>query len=275
MSRLIKVLLLIAFLLLMVGLPFATGCDLLPTIAPLPATPTPASVAPQSVPPEFDKLWEVWHVLSNGYVDKQALDPDKLSEGAIRGMLDALADPYTAYMDSTHYQAWTTSLHGNYEGIGIEISEQEDHIVVVTPFDGSPAQQAGIRSGDKILEVNGESTAGMSTLDVAVRVRGPKATTVRLLILHSGEESAVEMEIARDTIQLVSVSYRKLDDLGYIRLSQFSEDANQELEPLLRQARSEGVRGLILDLRDNPGGFLDVTVSIASQFLKSGIVTVP
>lgn len=256
--------------LLLLGISLAAGCGVL--LQPVAPTPTLAPAAPGSLPPDFDKLWQVWHVLQNGYIDKQALDSSKLSEGAIKGMLDALGDPYTAYMDATHYQSWTTTFHGNYEGIGVEISKQGEHIVVVTTYEGSPAQKAGIRASDMILEVNGESTIGMSTLDLSARVKGPKGTAVRLLILHSGEDSPVTMEIVRDSIELVSASYKKMNDLGYIRLNRFAENTDKELQPLLRQARQDGVRGLILDLRGNPGGYLDVTVSIASQFLKSGIV---
>jgi carboxyl-terminal processing protease len=225
------------------------------------------------LPEEFNTLPEVWHYLEDYYVNKHSIDPQELSEGAIEGLLEALDDPYTYYLDAETYQLAISDLQGSFEGIGAVITVEDDELTVVSPIAGSPADGAGIRAGDKILEVDGEPTSAMSLQEAVLRVRGPKGTTVTLLILHQGETTPTEMEIRRAEITIDSVCLDLLpDNIAHIRITHLSERTHAEFSSALDDARGDGAEGIILDLRNNPGGYLHVAVDIASEFLDGGIV---
>ncbi len=229
---------------------------------------TPA--APE-LPAEFNTLGEVWELLSEDYVNNEALDPEELSRGAIEGMLEALGDPYTSYLES--YQLASSDLEGSFEGIGAIVSMEDGELTVVSPIAGGPAERQGVRAGDKILEVDGEPTSEMNLIEAVLKVRGDKGTTVTLLILHQGETTPVAIEIVREEIKLDSVYLDMLpDDIAYIRITHFVERTPDELTSALTDARQSGARSIILDLRGNPGGYLDVVVDVADEFLDSGII---
>jgi len=223
------------------------------------------------LPEEFDALWEVWGFLSEDYVNNEALDPGELSEGAIEGMLEALGDPYTSYIES--YELEASDLEGSFEGIGAIVSMEDGELTVVSPIAGGPAERQGVRAGDKILEVDGEPTAGMSLMEAVLRIRGPKGTMVTLLILHQGETTPVTTEIIREEITLDSVHLDMLpDSIAHIQITYFSGHTYEELTAALNNALQSGAWGIILDLRGNPGGYLYVVVDVASEFLDGGIV---
>ncbi|MBE0415804.1 MAG: S41 family peptidase [Dehalococcoidia bacterium] len=220
---------------------------------------------------EFHSLHEAWQNLQQYYVNKTALDPDELSKGAINGLLEALDDPYTSYFES--YELAWSAFEGSFEGIGAVVTMEDGELTVVSPIVGTPAAEAGVRAGDKILEINGQSTSGMSLAEAVLNIRGPQGTTVTLLILHQGETTPVEIEIVRERIELKSVYLEMLpDNIAHIRITYFSERTHEELVTALNDTVESGARGIILDLRGNPGGLLDSVVAVASEFLDGGIV---
>lgn len=227
----------------------------------------------QERPRQFKLLDEIWEILRNDYVDEKAVDPDKIGRGAIDGVVQALADPHTSYIDKEQYAIEQTGIRGSYEGIGAHVSIQDGMIVIVAPIAGSPAESAGVRAGDRILEVNGESTKGLNLADVVNKIKGPRGTTVKILLARDSETEHVLIEITRAEIKTGSVFTRMLDDgIAHIRISQFSQRTGTELKDALKDIKSKGAKGLVLDLRNNPGGLLETTVESASQFLDKGVV---
>ena len=227
--------------------------------------------AAAELPAEFNALGEAWELLSEDYVNKDALDPEELSRGAIEGMLEALGDPYTSYLES--YQVAWSDLEGSFEGIGAIVSMEDGELTVVSPIAGGPAERQGVRSGDKILEVDGEPTSEMNLMEAVLKVRGDKGTTVTLLILHQGETTPVAIEIVREEIKLDSVYLDMLpDDIAHIQITHFAERTPVELTEALNDALQSGAWSIILDLRGNPGGKLHVVVDVADEFLDGGII---
>lgn len=269
MSKISKLLLATLLAVLVIALSFGAGYAV--SQGALPFSLTGSST---KLPAEFDILEEVWSVLSQDYVDKTALDPAKLSPGAVKGMLEALGDPYTSHLDAGSYQLMLQGLHGEFQGIGAWVNKEQGELVVVDVIENSPAQRAGIRAGDRILEIDGVPTSGMSLTEAVLKIRGEEGTTVRLLILPEGgtASDAKEIPIIRERIQIPSVRGEMKDQLAYIRITQFSDNTNQELISILPELISAGAEGIILDLRHNFGGILSVVVKVASQFLAEGKV---
>ncbi len=258
MSKILKIVV-IALLVVNLALFFGAGCAL-------------GIKAPLSSTQSLDIVEEAWDILFRDYVDKAQLDETKLSQGAVRGMVEALDDPYTAYLDPETYELSLTRLEGTYEGIGATVTIEDDQIMVIAPIAGSPAEKAGIRPGDKILEIDGVSTEGMSLVEAVVTIRGPRGTLVKLLVLHQDETEPVEIEIVRAEIELPSVRYEMREDIAYINISHFSELTDNQLSPVVEAIAQEAVSGIILDLRSNPGGLLPAVIDVASYFLTEGIV---
>lgn len=214
---------------------------------------------------------EAWDIIFQDYVDKDRLDAEALAQGAVRGMVEALDDPYTAYLDATAYELSQRSLEGKIEGIGAYVTAEEGKVVVIAPVAGSPADKAGVRAGDVILEVNGRPTAEMSLVEVVLNVQGPKGTLVTLSVLHEGEAEPEVLEIVRAEVELPSVHFEMREDIAYIIITNFSERTAVELYPVLVEV-NQSASGIILDLRSNPGGLLATVVSVASFFLDEGVV---
>jgi carboxyl-terminal processing protease len=214
---------------------------------------------------------QVWDIIFRDYVDKDRLDAEALAQGAIRGMVEALDDPYTAYLDATAYELSQRELEGKFEGIGAHVAAQDGQVVIIAPIAGSPAEEAGIRAGDVILEVDGQSIAGMSLVEVVLIVQGPRGTTVTLSVLHEGETEPEVIEIVRAEIEMPSVRFEMMDDIAYINITNFSERTAEELSPVLEEVNRQA-SGIILDLRNNPGGLLSTVVAVTSFFLKEGVV---
>ena len=220
----------------------------------------------------LDVVEQAWNLIFYDYVEKDRLAPSTLSQAAIKGMLEALDDPYTSYLDAETYQLSLSSLKGKFEGIGAYIGIEDEQLIIIAPIPDSPAAEAGIRAGDKILEINGESTSDMSLAEAALNIQGPKGTPVSLLILHKGETGPEEIEIVRAEIELPSVRFEMRGDIAYIKIAYFSERTSEELSPVLQTITREAATGIILDLRTNPGGLLQTAVDVASRFLKDGVV---
>jgi carboxyl-terminal processing protease len=215
---------------------------------------------------------QAWDIIFRDYVDKDKLDAEALAQGAIRGMVEALDDPYTAYLDATAYELSQKNLEGKFEGIGAYVTADEDgQVVIIAPVAGSPADEAGIKAGDVILAVDGRPAAEMSLVEVVLNVQGPKGTPVTLSVLHQGETEPVVLEIIRAEVELPSVYFEMREDIAYINITNFSERTAIELYPVLVEADQQA-SGIIIDLRSNPGGLLTTVVSVTSFFLDEGVV---
>ncbi|MFC1920842.1 S41 family peptidase [Chloroflexota bacterium] len=220
----------------------------------------------------LDVVQQAWEIIFDEYVDKDKLDADKLSQAAIEGMLEALDDPYSSYMDTPTYQASVESYQGSYEGIGAYVGMRDEQIVIIAPFPDSPADRAGIKPGDILLEINGDSAIGISITEAVILIKGPKGTPVSLLILHEDETEPVEIEVIRDKIDMASVMFRMMEDIAYIGIIQFTERTSEEMTPVMEKMVQEEATAIILDLRSNPGGLLDSVVDVASRFINEGVV---
>ncbi|HWP30019.1 MAG TPA: S41 family peptidase [Chloroflexota bacterium] len=224
---------------------------------------------------EIDLVVQAYWLIQQHYVDKAAVVPQQMAYAAIRAMLDTLGDRgHTQFLTRTEREFQQASLAGRFGGIGAEITIQGDRPVIVAPMDGTPAQRAGIRPGDVILSVDGEDTARMPLEQVVLKVRGPKGTPVRLTIQRTGEDTPVELTIIREEIQLRAVTSRYFDEPGflYLRLSQFSAGADAAIRAAVEEARGRGLRGIVMDVRNNPGGLLEQAVNVTSEFLAEGNV---
>jgi carboxyl-terminal processing protease len=244
---------------------------------------------------DFAPFWTVLTKIENNYYDKKAIDSQKMLNGAIIGMVESLDDPYTVYLPPKENDDFKQGLAGKFEGIGAELSVKEKQIIVVAPLDGSPAQKAGVKAGDTILRVNDEAIAGWTLAQTVDKIRGPKGTEVKITLLHKSANKPSDVKIVRDTIQVKSlVSWTKRvkdideidsksasfsaslnDKVTYIRLSQFGDTANSEWTNVAIKLNQEvhgdkDVKGIILDLRNNPGGYLTDAVYISSEFVKNG-----
>ena len=225
------------------------------------------------LPPEFARLTEVWKLLKQEQINGAELDPTVVSDGAIRGMLKALGDPYAGFLDRAQYSLGKEDIRGFFGGIGAEVGIRDGEISILAPMPDTPAEMAGVKPGDIILEVDGESIRGLSLLEVVRLIRGETGTVVTILLRHLNSAEPVSIEIERDIIQLESVNLlMQVGRIGHLRLSGFTGSTNDELkEALERFERSQGV-GIILDLRNNPGGLVSSVVDVTSQFIEDGLV---
>ena len=239
----------------------------------LPAT-GPVDI-PDAVPEDLATAWEVWSLLTEQHVDRGEFDSDKFDEGAIRGILAALGDTHTNYVPPEAFQIENQDLYGSFEGIGAHVQmNAAGKLLIVTPMEGSPAKLAGLRPGDVVLEVNGESIAGLSLLEAVNKIRGPKGSEVTLLVLHLGAASEVEISVVRGNIPLPSVIVRNRpeDRFAHIRLTTFYGDTPEKLANAIEEQQQNGVEGLILDVRDNPGGLLSSVVQVVSMFIDDELI---
>lgn len=250
--------------------------DLDDTAFPEVIPPSEPLVAPSEVAEELRIIWETWAILTRDHVDRANLDPSMISEGAIRGMLVALGDPHTNYVSPETFAVDSNdTFQGEFEGIGAHVSTNRNGVlVIVAPIAGGPAEAAGIRPGDQILAVNGQSIEGLSLLEAVAIIRGPKGTVVTLLVKHLGALDPVEVEIVRGVIPLTSVLVRSQpeDRFLHVRLTNFYPETANELSEAIRGALADGAEGLVLDVRDNPGGLLSSVIQIAELFLEEGLV---
>ena len=219
-----------------------------------------------------DAIGEAWDIILANYVDPSKLDSANLSSSAIEGMVKALDDPYTSYLDPQDYVLGQSLLEGTYNGIGAYVNVKNQQITVIAPIADSPAAKAGIKAGDVILAINGENTTDMSLAQAIIKIRGPSGTTVKLLILPEGDTEPVEMEITRETLQAPSLHEEMKGQIGYIVIDDFTERTADEMATALQSISDAKAKGIILDLRGNPGGILDTVVDVASFFLTDGVV---
>lgn len=227
----------------------------------------------EDLPPEFDRVAEVWEVLGSEHIDRQRFDADQLSEGAIRGMLQSLDDPYASFLNADQFGVESQDFKGFFEGIGAQVGMRDGRLTIIAPMPDSPAQQAGIRPGDVILSIDGETTLNVTLFEAVSKIRGEKGTTVELLVLHLNDADAVIILVKRGVIPLTSVSFTMLEGgVGHLRIFTFSNNTNDEVEAALKEFGDSRGTALVIDLRNNPGGLLRSVVEVASQFLDDGLV---
>ena len=220
----------------------------------------------------FNLFWDVWDTIEKNYVH-QPTSETELLYGAMAGSVASLGDPHSVFFDPKTTHDFTEELKGSFEGIGAEIAIKNNSLTVVAPLPESPAAKAGIKSGDKVLAIDGEDTSGMS-LDYAVnKIRGPKGTDVVLTISRDGLEAAKEIKITRNTIKIESVKLQFLDNnIALIKLRYFNEDTAGAFQKAVLEVINKNPKGVILDLRNDPGGFLDTAIDVASEWVDNGAV---
>ncbi len=253
---------------------------------------------PTTVNVDFSLFWDVWQRLTRYYIDSATIDTQKMVYGAISGMVSSLGDPYTTFLPPKENQEFKEDLGGEFDGIGAQLGMKENRIIVIAPLKGTPAEKAGIRPSDWILKVDGEETTGWTVAQAVNKIRGTRGTSVVLTILHENDQKPLDLTIMRDTIMVPSVEewvkkpnevteisglpiaqtlMKITNEVAYLRLSRFGDRTNDEwntaVDSLLAAQKRDGqLKGLIFDLRNNPGGYLDGSVFIASEFVKSGTI---
>lgn len=220
---------------------------------------------------DFSLFWRVWDLLKEKYVDTDKLDAQKLFYGAIKGMLAATGDPYTNFLDPEENKAFQEEIQGSFEGIGAEVGMRGGVLTIISPLEGSPAEKAGLRPGDKIIKIGDQSTLDLTIDQSVALMRGKKGTEVKLTIIREGIEGSQEVMIKRDTINVKSVKLEwKNDNIALIRISQFGEETTREFNQAVKQISEASPKGIIIDVRNNPGGYLDSAVNVASRMLPKG-----
>jgi carboxyl-terminal processing protease len=238
----------------------------LPSFNPAPAT-EPADTAELFAP-----FWETWQIVHERYVD-QPIDDVALMRGALRGMLEALGDQHTSYMDPEQYETANMDLRGDYEGIGAWVDPTQEYLTIISPMEGSPAQKAGLKPKDQIVAVDGDDMTGVPGELVIRRVLGPSGSKVILTIRREGVPEPFDVEITRARIIVPSVTSKMLDnDIAYVQITTFGDKTSQDLRDQLRDLLAQNPRGMVLDLRNNTGGWLTTAIQVTSQFIGDGVI---
>ena len=214
--------------------------------------------------------FEVWDAIKQGHVDKNKIKDRDLFYGSLKGLAQSVNDPYTVFMDPDAAKEFTDDMAGTFEGIGAEVGMRNDIITIIAPLEGMPAQKAGILAGDKVYAINGEPTMGLTVDEAVKKIRGEKGTDVVLTVIREANEGAKEITITRDVIVVKSLKTEMRDGIYILKLSNFNDDTlflfNQAVDEILEKKP----KGIVLDLRNNPGGYLDTSVSLASEWIEEG-----
>jgi carboxyl-terminal processing protease len=220
----------------------------------------------------FEPFWESWDIVHEYYID-QPVDEAELMRGAIRGMLDSLGDQHTSYMDPDQFTQANIPMDGEYEGIGAWVDTEAEYLTIISPMPGSPAEEAGLLPGDPVVKIDGEDMTGLDGSLVIRKVLGPAGSTVVLTILREGEVELFDVTIVRAKITMPSVESEMLDDqLGYVQILTFGTDTKSELRKHLNDLLSDEPDGLIVDFRNNGGGYLQTAVDVGSEFIAEGVI---
>lgn len=214
---------------------------------------------------------DVLKIVKENYVEEPSMKD--MIYGALNGMVSSL-DPFSSFFPPDKYKEFMEETEGEFGGIGIEISMEKGRPIVVAPIEGTPAYKAGLRAGDIIIAVDGEDTFGKTLIDIVKQIRGKPGTKVKLTIMRQGEDKPFTVEVTRDIIKIESVKYTKYEDIGYIKLTQFQHYTSRDLKKALKDLLSQNVHGLIVDLRNNPGGLLSEAVKVSDMFLPEGSLIV-
>lgn len=220
---------------------------------------------------DFSLFWKVWDTLKEKYVDSSKLDAQKLFYGAIKGMLAATGDPYTNFFEPEENKKFNEDITGSFEGIGAEIGMRGGVLTIIAPLEGAPAEKAGLRAGDKIIKIEDKNTADMSIDEAVDMLHGEKGTEVKITIFREGEQDTREITIIRDVISVKSVKFEEREgNIAYLKISRFGEGTFKEFGEALKGINKQEAKGIVLDLRNNPGGYLETAVEIGSKMLPKG-----
>ncbi len=242
----------------------------------------PGQVENQGAPPpfalknvDFNGFWDIWRTVHERYVHQPVSDV-QMYYGSVAGMVASLGDPYSVFFDPDTAKKFSQELSGTFEGIGAELGIKKDKLTVIAPLPGTPAEKAGLKPGDWIVGIDGADTSGMLLDDAVSRIRGPKGTSVKLTVLHEGTRDPVELTIARATIVVQSVKWKMVSREGkliaVITLSHFNEDTEARFNEAVRSVLLENPSGVVLDMRNNPGGFLDTAVKVAGEWVPHDVI---
>ena len=275
MPRSARLLSVVALVVLLMTGSFSAGFAVANHPAPVQGTPV-ATPTEDPTRADFEQRLSVFSqavkLVEDEFYDKQALQNPEVVYGAIRGLIEPLGDPYTSFVNPREAEIQGEDLSGKFDGIGAEIEVKDNRLLIVAPQQGTPAERAGLRPGDHITRIDGKPTDGLSATDAVALIRGPRGTAVVLTIAREGVAAPFDVCVVRDEIKLKYVAWEMLPDgLAYLRLTSFGE-VTTDFVNALREIRKQQARGLILDLRSNPGGYLEVAIDVASQFLDRGIV---
>jgi len=225
---------------------------------------------PKSV--DLDIFWETWHLMEANFLKTEQIDTKSQIYGATKGLVDSLEDPYSAFMSPDDTAKFEESMSGEFEGIGAEIALRDDNIVIVTPLKGSPAEIAGLKSGDVIFTVDEVSVHGWSIEEAVTAIRGPKGEAVVLAIIREGERKPIDITIVRDNIVYETLEWEIKDDIAVISLYQFGDKIENEFQAAMEAILLESPEGIVVDLRNNGGGLLDAAINIIGEFVSDEIV---
>lgn len=252
----------------------------LQSVAALSPTGTPANGSgnqggtPSDLQSLFVPFWEAWQIIHQDYVD-QPVDNTKLMEGAINGMMESLGDPHSTYMDPQVYKDATQQLQGSYAGIGAYVDTNGTLLTITKPIAGSPAEKAGMQAGDQIIAVDGQDVTSLPPESVRQKVLGPEGTKVKLTVQRPGVDTPMDFDITRATIVVPSVTSKMLDNnIAYVQLTTFGDSTARDLHQQLGDLMKKNPKGIILDLRDNGGGYLDTAISVVSEFVPNGVAVI-
>ena len=229
---------------------------------------------PESV--DFSLFWDAYNKLRQNFISPEKIDNQKILYGAIAGMTKSLGDPYTDFFNPDQAKMFNQDLLGSFEGIGVEVGTKKEQLTVIAPLKGTPGDKAGLKAGDLIIKINSKNTSDMSEQEAVNNIRGKKGTEVILTIFRDGWNQTKEIKIIRDTIKVNSIDWELKDgDIAYISIHQFDQSLSADFKKISFQILDSPAKKIILDLRNNPGGYLEVSQDIASWFLKSGqVVTI-
>lgn len=258
---------------LLITTAFAAGFGVGRYVAP-PYVPAVEKTAAKQ-PEQLRIFWEAWRIIENKFYSEQPLDFKSMTYGAIRGMVASLGDPHTVFLTAEQANVFHEDLEGEFGGIGVTVNMTEDgYLQVVKLIPGAPAEQSNLKPGDLILEVDGKSIQGLDLAQAISLIRGPKGTRVQLLVKHP-EGDTEEITITRAIVEIPTVESRMLDhDIAYLRLWEFNARATALVRESLKELLAKNPKGLVLDLRGNPGGYLHIVVQIASEFIPEGVVVI-
>lgn len=266
---------------------FAISLPNIPYLKSKPVAPVALDrTIPDGKPADFALFWQVWDEVNTKFVDKSKIDQSKMVYGAISGMVGSMGDPYTVFLPPQQNKDVKGDLNGLFEGIGAELGSKDNAIVVIAPLKDSPAEKSGIKTGDWIIKVDGQETSSWSLPETVSKIRGPKGTKVTLNILHPKETMPVDIPIIRDTIKVNSIEWKTItatqsglvgQKVAYLRLSRFGDQTDIDWDKAVaeikgKMATDPTIKGLVLDLRNNPGGYLNSAVYLGSDFLSDGVI---
>lgn len=268
-NNLTKGLLIVSIAILLFGAGYKAGSNgVNPTLA------LSGQSNPQNM--DFSLFWETWRKLQEKYVDQKKLDPQKMYYGAIKGMVASAEDPYTFFLTPEESKQSKDDLGGKFEGIGAQLGLKDNSIIIVAPLKNSPAEKAGIKAGDEIIKVDGKSTDGWTLNDAVTNIRGKKDTSVKLAVARSGKE--LDFDITRQQIYVAPIELTYENKTAILKLNKFGDDVNSEwttsAAEIADKYNNKEINGMVLDLRGNPGGYLQSAVYIASEFLPQGKLVV-